>query len=69
MWIGFIPGDREEMVHWMSKKMQGSAVRGGGDESGRDGDRAKGEDGDSRGDSCAVEEVVERERGDKSLRT
>lgn len=39
--IEFIPGDGEDVVHWLGGRMQG-----GDDDGGEDGDGAEGEDGE-----------------------
>ena len=64
--VGLIPGDREEMVHGSSRRMQGSSVRGGEDEGGENVNRARGEHGDSRGDCCDSDEVFDRGCGTRS---
>lgn len=67
MLIGLLLGDREEMVRWTGRRMQGNCVRGD-DEGGRNGDRAKGEDSDNKGGSCDSDEVIEKETGDEGFR-
>lgn len=63
-----IPGDRVGMVHWMGGRMQDRSVRGGDDEGGEGVDGVKGEDGESRGDSCDGDEVVEKDMEDERFR-
>lgn len=66
MWVGFIPGDREEMVQSMSRRRQGSSARGGDGEVVRTGTEPRVSAVMAGDDKCERDEVAD-EMGDEAV--